>query len=68
MSKIVFAGALLSMAVLGPPAALARDVACQPTTEKQVAALFDRWNTALETKNPDKVVATYLRMRHCSRQ
>jgi uncharacterized protein (TIGR02246 family) len=60
MSKTVFAGALLSVAVmLGPPAALARDVACQPTTEKQVAALFDRWNAALGTKNPDKVVATY---------
>lgn len=60
VSKAVFAGALLSVAVLlGPPAALARDIACQPATEKQVAGLFDRWNVALGTRNPDTVVARY---------
>jgi uncharacterized protein (TIGR02246 family) len=33
--------------------------ACTPITETQVAALFDRWNKALETKNPDAVIANY---------
>ena len=30
---------------------------CARITEKQVEALFDRWNRALATKNPDTVVA-----------
>src|SRR4051812_3462329 len=32
---------------------------CARITEKQVEALFDRWNRALATKNPDTVVANY---------
>ncbi|MDA8455224.1 SgcJ/EcaC family oxidoreductase [Acidovorax sp. GBBC 3334] len=32
---------------------------CQPITEKQVTALFDRWNASLQTLDPDKVVANY---------
>jgi uncharacterized protein (TIGR02246 family) len=32
---------------------------CARITERQVAALFDRWNRALATKNPDTVVANY---------
>src|SRR5690349_6492992 len=32
---------------------------CKPTDEKQVAALFDRWNDSLRTLDPDKVVANY---------
>ncbi|KVG87713.1 DUF4440 domain-containing protein [Burkholderia ubonensis] len=34
-------------------------VACVPVTESQIAALFDRWNGALRTGNPDDVVANY---------
>ena len=32
---------------------------CQPTTEKEIAAQFDRWNAALATGKPDTVVARY---------
>jgi uncharacterized protein (TIGR02246 family) len=32
---------------------------CARITEGEVAALFDRWNQALATKNPDTVAATY---------
>lgn len=32
---------------------------CQPVSEQQVAALFDRWNRSLQTGDPQKVVANY---------
>jgi uncharacterized protein (TIGR02246 family) len=32
---------------------------CVPTTEPQIAALFDRWNDSLRTLDADKVVANY---------
>ena len=32
---------------------------CKPTSERQVAALFDRWNDSLQTGDPHKVVANY---------
>lgn len=32
---------------------------CAPINEQQVAALFDRWNHSLATKDPDQVVANY---------
>lgn len=32
---------------------------CAPISSKQVAALFDGWNAALATKNPDAVVKKY---------
>lgn len=32
---------------------------CQAVTEKQVAALFDRWNASLATLDPAKVTANY---------
>lgn len=32
---------------------------CHTITKEQVAALFDRWNSALQTGEPDKVVANY---------
>jgi uncharacterized protein (TIGR02246 family) len=34
-------------------------VACAPTDEAQIGALFDRWNSSLRTLDPDKVVANY---------
>ncbi|HVY16759.1 MAG TPA: SgcJ/EcaC family oxidoreductase [Rhodopila sp.] len=34
-------------------------VACQTLNKQQVAALFDRWNQALQTRQTDKVVALY---------
>lgn len=33
--------------------------ACQPITQAEVAALFDRWNQSLQTGEPKKVVANY---------
>lgn len=32
---------------------------CKPTSEKKIAALFERWNDALESGDPHKVVANY---------
>src|SRR5579864_5686534 len=37
------------------------DARCTGITPRQVAGLFDRWNAALATKNPDAVVRTYAR-------
>ncbi|RQO35904.1 DUF4440 domain-containing protein [Herminiimonas sp. KBW02] len=39
--------------------AYAKSEVCHPTTEKQVASLFDRWNATLQTGDPQKVVANY---------
>ena len=32
---------------------------CHPATTQQVAALFDRWNTALQSGRPERVAALY---------
>lgn len=32
---------------------------CHPTTDQEIAALFDRWNRSLQTGNPHLVVANY---------
>ncbi len=32
---------------------------CAAESKEQVAALFDRWNASLQTKNPDEVVKNY---------
>lgn len=32
---------------------------CKPTSESEIAALFDRWNQALQTGDPGKVAALY---------
>jgi uncharacterized protein (TIGR02246 family) len=32
---------------------------CKPTSEKKIAALFERWNDSLQTGDPHKVVANY---------
>jgi uncharacterized protein (TIGR02246 family) len=34
-------------------------VQCQAVTEGEISALFDRWNAALQTGDPQKVVANY---------
>jgi len=33
--------------------------ACKATSEAEIGALFDRWNTSLQTGDPHKVVANY---------
>lgn len=39
--------------------AQARTESCQDVSERQIAALFDRWNASLKTGDPRKVVANY---------
>ncbi len=47
-------------AVCVPVAAYAQSTEqCAAVSKEQVAALFDRWNAALQTKNPDEVVKNY---------
>ncbi|HEY3048295.1 MAG TPA: SgcJ/EcaC family oxidoreductase [Polaromonas sp.] len=36
-----------------------RTEACVSTNEREIAALFDRWNDSLKTGDPHKVVANY---------
>lgn len=36
-----------------------RSEECRPTTDQEIAALFDRWNRSLQTGNPHLVVANY---------
>ena len=62
MKSLILAltAATLTAALAAPEVAQARDVpACAPITNAQVAALFDRWNNTLATKNPDAVVGNY---------
>jgi uncharacterized protein (TIGR02246 family) len=37
----------------------AKSEVCQAASEQQIAALFERWNTSLQTGDPKKVVANY---------
>jgi uncharacterized protein (TIGR02246 family) len=47
-------------AVCAPMVACAQSTQkCEPVSEEQIAALFDRWNDSLLTKNPDEVVKNY---------
>ena len=58
----IIAACTLQLAVFAPGAASAAEAlppTCEPVTKEQVAALFDRWNAALQTKNADEVVKNY---------
>jgi uncharacterized protein (TIGR02246 family) len=60
--KVRLWSACAAAAVLGVAAhgsAFAKTEACHPTSEKQIASLFDRWNDSLKTGDPAKVVANY---------
>ena len=63
MKKIVFAIALLTgTAVIAKEAPTRYDnLASVPSTaaDKEIAQLFERWNTALQTGKPDEVVKLY---------
>ncbi|GAB3627029.1 hypothetical protein PTE30175_05043 [Pandoraea terrae] len=37
----------------------ARAESCKATSDKEIAALFDRWNQSLQTGDPHKVTANY---------
>ena len=43
------------ISVLGPGETLV----CKRTTDKEIAALFDRWNQSLQTLEPEAVAANY---------
>lgn len=58
MNKLIL-GALLVAAGAAQAQTAAGIPSCASTDEKQVAALFDRWNASLATLDPDKVVANY---------
>lgn len=45
--------------VVTAQSAFARSEVCKPASEKEVAALFDRWNSSLQTGEPKKVVQNY---------
>jgi len=49
--------AALSMAAAS--VAHAKSEVCHAASDKQIAALFDRWNASLQTGDPKKVVANY---------
>lgn len=53
------ATALAAVALASPLTASARTETCKATSEKEIASLFDRWNTSLQTGDPEKVVANY---------
>ncbi|HEV3106299.1 MAG TPA: SgcJ/EcaC family oxidoreductase [Trinickia sp.] len=48
----------LSVALVSTPA-LARTEVCKRATQAEIAALFDRWNTSLQTGNPEQVADNY---------
>lgn len=58
MKKIFLLAAVLTSVAL-PSSAFAKSETCQVTNEKEIAALFDRWNASLQTGDPKKVVANY---------
>ncbi|MHA6894552.1 SgcJ/EcaC family oxidoreductase [Ralstonia pseudosolanacearum] len=53
--------AAATVLLLSSPASAqtAAAASCTPTTDQQIAALFDRWNDTLRTGDPDKVTANY---------
>ncbi|MDT7838425.1 DUF4440 domain-containing protein [Aquabacterium sp. OR-4] len=55
--RITALAATLLLAVA--PGAFAHTEHCKATSEKEVAALFDRWNASLQTGEPGKVVQHY---------
>ena len=49
-----------NMAATAPAAAPAGNTqVCQPTSEKEIAGLFDRWNQSLQTLKPAAVAENY---------
>ncbi|MGA0609731.1 SgcJ/EcaC family oxidoreductase [Caldimonas sp. KR1-144] len=47
------------MAAAASPGVYARSEVCHATSEKEVAALFDRWNASLQSGDAKKVVENY---------
>nr|WP_088510993.1 SgcJ/EcaC family oxidoreductase [Burkholderia ubonensis] len=58
LKGIGFAVIVFANAVSGS-SAFAKTMTCHHASDKDVAALFDRWNASLQTGDPEKVVANY---------
>lgn len=52
LSSLLVASAIMAMSS-------SRHIACVKTNPQEIAALFDRWNNSLKTRNPVKVNANY---------
>lgn len=59
LSCLVVAIGALAATAGASSEALARSEVCKRVSEKEIAALFDRWNASLQTGDPHKVVANY---------
>ncbi|MEI2743151.1 MAG: DUF4440 domain-containing protein [Candidatus Competibacter sp.] len=61
--RILAAAALLSgcasQQLAQPTANAFRTESCKPVTEQEIATLFDRWNSSLQSGDPRKVTANY---------
>jgi len=60
--SIIFVVALTGCDATGSPetdAQVSRVERCKPTSTREISALFDRWNLALQTGEPKKVGANY---------
>jgi uncharacterized protein (TIGR02246 family) len=57
LSRPFVVATMLAVVVHG--GAFAKTEICHPASEKEIAALFDRWNDSLKTGDPEKVVANY---------
>ena len=58
MKKVLFLAVAIS-SIAASPGVFARSESCRAATEKEIASLFDRWNSSLQTGDPKKVVANY---------
>jgi len=58
-AAIVAATAVVALGTVGTVAATAGPEAAKKPSKKQIAALFDNWNAALQTGDADKVASLY---------
>lgn len=57
--SLLLAAVILSTQLIAAPTYAAAPKSCAKVSQKDIAALFDRWNASLKTKDADKVVANY---------
>lgn len=57
--RILAAAALLSGCASQQLAQPTATESCKPVTEQEIATLFDRWNSSLQSGDPRKVTANY---------
>jgi len=58
MKKVLFLAVAIAL-FAASTSILAKSESCHETTEREIAALFDRWNASLQTGDPKKVVSNY---------